>query len=553
MSGRFSRGSRTIWVMALVAAVSLATGLGLSRLIESPGEAAAAAKPPAAGPITVPIESRVVANDVTIRGDARYDDPAQVRVETGDLGGPAVVTGHVPEVGATLDAASVALEVSGRPVILLPGELPTYRTLSAGVSGPDVQQLKSALAALGIDAGDPASDAYDARAAAGVIALYRRVGYEPPVPSSALKEAVESARAQLTGAQDALGSAQRALSQAKAGPLPSTLIELDTAVTVAKERSDEATEMCNKVIDPAVQETRACAQSDFDGRNGELAKAQAMRSEASAGADTSAEKAQVDAAARQVQDAKTALSAAQTQTLTPLPSSEIAFLPSLPRRVDDVGVKRGGTISGAVMSVSGATLEIVASAASSDAELLAVGAVGSITLDGAEVAVTVSAIERGTGGAGAGDGSPAPDGSTGKSPDASGTGSPAPGESGRYTVTLMPAALTDVQLTALQGSNVRIKIPVSSTGGEVLAVPLAALTAGPGGESRVELARADGTTDLVTVETGLAAGGYVEIKTSSTKVAAGDLVVVGARGAQGAGGGSPSPSPEATSGKGAAG
>ena len=81
---------------------------------------------------------------------------------------------------------------------------------------------------------------------------------------------------------------------------------------------------------------------------------------------------------------------------------------------------------------------------------------------------------------------------------------------------------------ALQNTNVRVRVPVSSTQGEVLAVPLAALTAGPGGESRVELAGTGGkASSLVTVTTGLAADGYVEISSAESPLVAGDLVVVG--------------------------
>ena len=37
------------------------------------------------------------------------------------------------------------------------------------------------------------------------------------------------------------------------------------------------------------------------------------------------------------------------------------------------------------------------------------------------------------------------------------------------------------QITQLQGKNVRVKLAIGATDGEVLSVPLAALTAGPGG------------------------------------------------------------------------
>ncbi len=527
--------------MAAVAVVSLAAGLGLSRLIVSPAEAAADAAPPVAGPITVPVESRVIANGVTLRGDARYDDAAQVRVEAGDLGGPAVVTGRVPEIGTTLEAASVALEVAGRPVIVLAGALPTYRSLSSGVTGPDVLQLKAALAALGIAAGDVTSDRYDSATADGVVALYRRVGYEPPTPSAALKASVDAARDALTQSQDALAAAKRELTKAASGPLKSVLVELDAGVSTAQEQLAELVARCaappEASPDPAAKPGSACAQSQVVAAQGALDVARLRRAETSAAPDTSAEKAMVDAAARQVGDATKALAEAKTQTLTTLPASEVVFLVSLPRRVDAVSVTRGATVSGPVMSVSGATLEIVATASATDAALLAVGAVGSVSVDGTDVPLTVTAVTKGTG---TGTTAPAAKGGTA-------TTDPAATDSGRYTVRLLPGTLTDAQLTALQGSNVRVVIPVSSTGGKVLAVPLAALTAGPGGESRIELARPDGTTALVTVKTGLAAGGYVEIQISDVPLAVGDLVVVGtvgaSGGAKGGAAGRPSASP----------
>lgn len=53
MAGPMMSGStRTIWIMALTAVISLGAGLGLSRLIVSPADAAAQAAPPEAGPIT---------------------------------------------------------------------------------------------------------------------------------------------------------------------------------------------------------------------------------------------------------------------------------------------------------------------------------------------------------------------------------------------------------------------------------------------------------------------------------------------------------------------
>lgn len=508
-------GNRTLVVLAGVAVVSLVAGLGLSRLVLNPAEAAARTAPPEAGPISVPVERRELSNDVTIRGDVVFDDAVDLRVETADLGERAVVTGQVPEAGATLDAGSVALEIAGRPVLVLPGGLPTYRTLRVGVSGPDVLQLKTALGALGIGAGDPASDVYDSATAAAVTELYRRAGYPAPAPSDEAAEAltaaergVRSAQAEVTAAEGALAGAGRGSGgDAARAAADAAVRSAERAVTVAQVELDAcATEGCTAG-------DRARRQMAVDDARDAVGVAQAERAALDAAPDTSAETASVASARENLADARQTLSEAQDETVVALPASEVVYLETLPRRVDDVSVRRGGTVEGAVMSVSGATLQVVASAARADAALLAVGAPGTAVLDGEEIPVTITEITAGgTGGAGAGDGGG----------ESEGDGA------GRSTVTLQPGELTPEQVAALQGGNVRVNIPVSSTGGAVLAVPLAALTAGPGGESRVEVLADDATTTLVEVETGLAAGGYVEV--TAATLAEGDLVVVGASG-----------------------
>ena len=43
------------------------------------------------------------------------------------------------------------IEVSGRPVFALQGDVPVYRTLTPGMAGADVAQMQVALARLGYD------------------------------------------------------------------------------------------------------------------------------------------------------------------------------------------------------------------------------------------------------------------------------------------------------------------------------------------------------------------------------------------------------------------
>ena len=91
------RANRTIVVIAATAVLSLAAGIALSHLVISPAQRAAEAAPPEAGAITVPVEQRELSTDLTLRGDALYDDPVSVVMETAELAGPAIVTGQVPE------------------------------------------------------------------------------------------------------------------------------------------------------------------------------------------------------------------------------------------------------------------------------------------------------------------------------------------------------------------------------------------------------------------------------------------------------------------------
>lgn len=528
--------TRTIWIIAVTAVVSLGAGIGLSRLIVSPAEAAANAAPPEAGPITVPVEQRALTNDIVMRGDALYEDPVGVTLETGDIGGPAVVTGQVPEVASNIEAGGVILEVTGRPVILLTGELPVYRTLRAGVSGPDVQQLRAALAALGINAGDVNNAVYDASAAAAVRALYAKVGYPAPTSGEEADEAVKGLQEGVRAAEEQVASAQRALnaggavSQAEKvaaqGAVNTAQVRLNAA-NAALASAKTLQEQCASPTPPS----SGCDDPDGAVRAAEIGvaeataerdTAQAQLAELLAPKDTSDLRAAVASAQRALADARTALAEAQAETITPMPASELVYLTSTPRRVDDVAVRRGSMVAGTtpVMTVSGATLQIEGTLDKNDADLIVEGTAVVITLpDGVEVPGTVESVglmedegdgtggEGGEGGAGDGGGSADPN---------------------RRKVVVVPDELTEDQRWMLQGSNVRITIPVSSTEGEVMAVPLAALTQGPGGESRVEvLDDGSDTPRLVVVETGLAAGGYAEIRPVDGDLKVGDRVVVG--------------------------
>jgi len=412
----------------------------------------------------------------------------EVKIDTSAISGPAVVTGQVPEVGAELGPLAVALEVAGRPVITLPGELPAYRTLRFGVSGPDVVQFKEAMRAVGIDAGDPGNNVFDEQATNAVTALYAAVGYTGPESEEDGESSVRAAQEGVRGAEQALSSARSAL--ASAGRDGNAIARADLEIANARAVLQGARD------NGAPWDEIVAAQN-------QVATAELAREQLNAPADTSAERAAVESAQSQLSQAQDDLTRARQQALPALPAGEVLYLTELPRRVDAVTAERGSILSGAAMTVSGATVALTGSAAEADAKLLEVGATATFALpDGAEHTATVAEVVPG-----------------------------ADGES-RWQVTLQPAELSGEQIAQLQGTNVRVVIAVGATAGEVLSVPAAALTAGPGGETRVEVVEGDprdpdARTRLVVVETGLSAGGAVEIRPTEGELAADDLVVVG--------------------------
>ena len=487
---RVFRGNRTLWIVAGVAVLSLVLGLLVGRFVVSPADAASDAPDP--GLITVPVDYGELSNDVTLRGEVGYADAVEVKIDTADISGPAVVTGQVPSVGAELGPLAVALEIVGRPVIVLPGDLPAYRTLRYGVAGPDVQQLKSALSAVGIDPGDMGSNTYDAATADAVRQLYANVGYPAPAAPEGADDAVRSAQDQVRAAERAIADADAQLGQASRGASAVEIRQADNAVSSAKRALDAA--LAAKPQDAAVV---ADLRDQLD-----LARLQ--REQLNASPDTSGAQAAVDSAWAQLEAAQGELSRAQENAMTPFPASEVLYLTELPRRVDAVDVERGAVLSGAAMTVSGAALELTGSAAEADARLLTVGDRANFDLpDGTTHGAVIATLEPGKTAA------------------------------DRWSISFTPDPLTPEQTTELQGRNVRVSVPVGATDGAVLSVPLAALTAGPGGESRVEVVEGDprdgdrAETRLVVVETGLAAGGYVEVTAVEGELEEGDLVVIG--------------------------
>lgn len=488
--GPLFRRNRMLAVTAGVGAALLLVGLLLGRYIVPAG--AQEETTPQAGLATVPVAYGKLSNVVTMRGEVSYSDSVDVKVDSSASSGQAIVTGHVPETDSELDSLSVALEVAGRPLIVLPGKLPAYRTLEIGMSGPDVKQFKRAMRSVHIDAGDPSNSAFTAATAAAIDTLYSRIGYSPPAKDESAATALTDARSAVQSANLGVSSAKDALHRARKGPTSVSLRQADNAVASAQRA-------LNVALDATPQDPNQIA----DLRDA-LALAKLERRELHAKPDTRAEQLALTSARAGLTSAEAALATAKMKASPVLPVSEVLFLDHLPRRVDSVEAVVGAVLADKAMTVSGATLGLSGTVSEGDAKLIKTGTEATFELpDGGQQRAVVAEIVPGS------------------------------GDDARPTIRLTPDPLTSAQVKGLADTNVRVQVPVGSTQTEVLSVPAAALTAGPGGETRVVVVDSDprdganAKTHVVTVDTGLAAQGVVEIRPREGTLKAGDLVVVG--------------------------
>ena len=503
-------GGRLIGWMAAVAVLALVAGFALADVV---ADADAASAPPPAAAISAPVERRLLTSEVIMRADASHAGSVDVTVSSSGGERNSVVTGRLPKVGAVVKPLSVLLEISGRPMIVLPGKLPAYRDLSVGLSGPDVAQLKRALASVGIDAGSGRA-VYDADTAAAVGKLYRRAGYEP-VSAEGSKAAVRTARRGLAASSQRVREARRTLAAAQAGPSRVERLALESGVSSARRGLAAA----RRVLRAAEGAARAEAADAVADRKDALRVAVATRDEGLRRPDAAAERSALELSRQDLVSAEEALRAAERGTAPVLPVDEVAFLTHLPRRVDTVKAVLGADTAGTLLTVSGADLDLVGSVGNADGKLLKVGSRARFsTAGGDDLPARVTSVTAGRKSVEV------------ETRDGGQAGAPTstPSSSGGFTVRLAPDRLTARQAAALVDTNVKVTVAVRSTAGEVLAVPVAAVSAGPGGTPRVEvLVDGAGSTRFVDVTTGLAAAGLVEVRPTTQQLDVGDKVVVG--------------------------
>ncbi len=189
-----------------------------------------------------------------------------------------------------------------------------------------------------------------------------------------------------------------------------------------------------------------------------------------------------------------------------VPADEVIFVESAPVRVTEVGAELGDQPNGPLMTVTDVTVAVDSSVPIEEAPLLERGM--SVAIDepdlGIEEAGVVSRVARN------------------------------PGTHDLDGFHVYFEVAVEGAPPALVGASVRVTVPIESTRGPVLAVPVSALSLAPDGSSRVQRST-DRGLEFVTVEPGLSAGGFVEVTPVDGTLEPGDLVVIGFEGGGDAG------------------
>jgi len=172
--------NRITWVLvaATVSVAVLAVGAVAVITAPQPGAAAAAQQPQVS---TALVQERTLAATVPQDGTLTYRAQAN--------GSPYAVINQargtyteLPALGQVIHQGRVLYRINNSPVVLLEGQTPAYRTLSAGATGPDVAELNADLLTLGYITRaqlSPASASFGSATAAAVEKLQTALGLAP--------------------------------------------------------------------------------------------------------------------------------------------------------------------------------------------------------------------------------------------------------------------------------------------------------------------------------------------------------------------------------------
>lgn len=539
-----------LWLVAAVVLVGIAgVAWWVGSSTQSPDQAAARASEPVASWVTAPVEFRMLSATVIQRGDVR----AEVTVDVGvpvSVEGDAVVTQVLVGAGDEATDGDRLVEVSGRPVFVMQGDVPVYRSLRPQMSGADVEQLQAGLVRLGFE---PDTDGVFGEATKAAVAeLYGEAGHDT-VPVSATAEADLAAAEQavrdsdgaVRDAQEAVaaaGSSSSAVAQAQVTrdqaaraveDAEATRVEQirlgeeeynaavrnrdrlanDPATTAAEL---EAAELQVRQVGTQLEQTRRSTADAVTSAQEALWVATVTYDELVAADPAAGAQADLDAAVVARDQAQASLDALRAVNGPIVPQGEIVFVPTLPARVlgavatvgpldagGDPAAQGGGQGSGALVELAAGRLVVSTTIRPSEIGFARVGMPVELLDETTSTTYPATITELAT------------DPTTG--PD---------GQQGYSAVVTPDEPLPD----GLTGANLRVTITAASTETDVLVVPLAAVSTSADGTSRVTVAAGPNDPDPVDVAVvaGISADGFVAIEpVGDGSIGEGDLVVVG--------------------------
>ncbi len=559
-----------VLVFAAVAALS---GWVASTQIQSPAEMAARAAPPTPSPILVPVEKRELSANVVTRGTARFGLPQPISMVPSALKKDGGLIATLPLPNTQFKEGDVMLTASGRPLFILQGKLPAYRDLVPGTSGDDVRQLQQGLKRLGFYPG-PVDGAYTQQTSVAVAKWYKSKGWEPfgATPDqlasfTALEQAWNDAKKSELTATSVAATAVPAVETARASTernnkaaaaeLAAKMADqrrftvnqktglplgVETARATADEKNKAAAaeleariaeralialdprqpETARKAADAKLEVARAALRStQLEGkmavqaaeRDDRLAAEQYKLAEAAVKSvrleGEMAVRSAVDALKIAEFDAKLArdrasrlaadLAKAGRKLGVQVPADEIVFIPALPVRVKEVTAHVGDPAKGTVLSVTDNELAIDSSLPLDAAPLVKQGM--PVLIDEQALGVKARGVVE-------------------RVADTPGTH----GVDGYHIY--FAVRVIETSSRQLEGTSVRLTIPVKSTGGAVNVVPISAVSLASDGKSRVQVKNKD-ALEYIVVQPGLSADGYVEVTPVDTTLEPGRLVVVG--------------------------
>jgi hypothetical protein len=166
---------RKTWAVAAAVLVAAAAAIGGVVAVSSSKQATAAQEPPVT---TATVERGTLSDMISQFGTLTY----RARSD----GSPFAVINQargtytkLPDAGDEVDCGGVLYRVDDRPVLLLCGSTPAYRSLSEGANGPDVAELNANLVHLGYATRarlDPSSRDFSSETASALEKLQSKLG-----------------------------------------------------------------------------------------------------------------------------------------------------------------------------------------------------------------------------------------------------------------------------------------------------------------------------------------------------------------------------------------